>query len=102
MTRRKPSMSPLLNSLDSTVDMAKLKQLTKSSDAAPTSILKSQASRQTSDLRSSDNDDLPYMDPIFSLRQRRYVSFTFYSFVSEEERKQIQTKKMHIDKHAIY
>uniref|UniRef100_A0A5K3FBS7 CaMBD domain-containing protein n=1 Tax=Mesocestoides corti TaxID=53468 RepID=A0A5K3FBS7_MESCO len=64
------SRSPLLNSMASSIDINKFKQPTKSSEAAPTSILKSQTSRQTSENTSSD-DEPPCLEPMFTLRQRR-------------------------------
>lgn len=70
-TWAKTSLTQLIQTTESTEDMFKLKQVSRSSDAPPTSILKSQASRQVSDLQSSDNGDMPYKDPIFSLRHQR-------------------------------
>ncbi|KAH9282815.1 Small conductance calcium-activated potassium channel protein [Echinococcus granulosus] len=67
---RKRSPSPYLTSVASSMDVAKIKQLTKSSEVVPTSILKPQVSHRTSERKSSD-DDGPCLEPMFALRQRR-------------------------------
>ncbi|KAL5110995.1 Small conductance calcium-activated potassium channel protein [Taenia crassiceps] len=67
---RKRSISPFFTSVASSTDMTKMKQLTKSSEVVPTSILKSQVSHRTSERKSSD-DDGPCLESMFALRQRR-------------------------------
>lgn len=67
---KKRSTSPFFTSVASSTDMTKMKQLTKSSEVVPTSILKPQVSHRTSERKSSD-DDGPCLESMFALRQRR-------------------------------
>ncbi|KAM3178892.1 hypothetical protein ACTXT7_001639 [Hymenolepis weldensis] len=66
---RNRSGSPFFSSLASTTDITKMRQLTKSSEAGPTSILKAQISHRPSEMKG--DEDAAGLEPIFTIRQRR-------------------------------
>lgn len=66
---RNRSGSPFYTSLASNTDITKMRQLTKSTEAGPTSILKAQVSSKASEMRSED--DPAGLEPMFNIRQRR-------------------------------
>lgn len=70
--RRKRSTSSFPTSVSSFTEVAKLKQLAKSSEVAQALTLKPQTSHLTSEIKSSD-DDAPCRESMFSIRQRRYI-----------------------------
>lgn len=66
---KKRSFSPPSGSLASATEITKMRQLTKTSEAAPASIIKAQVSTRPSEMRSGE--DPAGLEPVFTLRQRR-------------------------------